>query len=386
METCDVLIVGGGPAGSTCAWQLRKQGFDVMVMDKALFPRDKVCAGWITPAVVRALQLDTFAYARENILQRISSFRTGIIQGGELETHYPTPVSYGIRRSEFDSYLLRRSGARLKLGQALESMQRNGKNWLVNGTISTPMIVGAGGHFCPVARLLGAKVGNGELSVLAKEIEFEMTPEQQQACLVNSDTPELYFCPDLKGYGWCFRKGDFLNIGLGREGSGALPDQLNDFLDFLRERGRIPDNIPEKYHGHAYLLYGHSNRKLIDDGVLLIGDSAGLAYPESGEGIRPAIESGLMAAASIAEAKNNYECMQLGSYPRRLRERFGSAAYSGNGRESSVNGGLGFLRKMVAEFLLGNRWFTRNVLLDRWFLHADLAEMNIRSASRSTVA
>ena len=58
MESCDVLIVGGGPAGSTCAWQLRQAGLDVLVMDKQTFPRDKVCAGWITPAVVESLELD----------------------------------------------------------------------------------------------------------------------------------------------------------------------------------------------------------------------------------------------------------------------------------------------------------------------------------------
>jgi flavin-dependent dehydrogenase len=59
MESCDALIIGGGPAGSSCAKQLRQHGMDVVVMDKAVFPRDKVCAGWITPAVVDALQLDT---------------------------------------------------------------------------------------------------------------------------------------------------------------------------------------------------------------------------------------------------------------------------------------------------------------------------------------
>ena len=50
--TCDALIVGGGPAGSSCARQLRRAGLDVLIMDKQEFPRDKVCAGWITPAVV----------------------------------------------------------------------------------------------------------------------------------------------------------------------------------------------------------------------------------------------------------------------------------------------------------------------------------------------
>src|SRR5476649_2706380 len=170
----------------------------VTVLDKALFPRNKVCAGWITPAVVQALQLDTEAYARERVLQPITAFRTGLIDGGEVETRYQGTVSFGIRRCEFDDYLLQRSGARMRLGQTLKSLEKRGSHWLVNDVITTPLIIGAGGHFCPVARLLGAKLGATEPAVAAKEIEFEMDPEQVADCRVLADTPELYFCRDLR--------------------------------------------------------------------------------------------------------------------------------------------------------------------------------------------
>ena len=338
----------------------------VMVLDKALFPRDKVCAGWITPAVVQALQLDVEAYASERVLQPITAFRTGLIRGRYLETRYPATVSFGIRRCEFDHFLLQRSGARTQLGQALTSVEKRGSQWTVNGAITTPLLIGAGGHFCPVARLLGAKLGASERAVTAKEIEFEMNPEQVADCRVRADTPELYFCRDLKGYGWCFRKGDYLNIGLGREGNQGLSEQLGDFCDFLRQRGRIPSNIPDRFHGHAYLLYGHSRRKLLDDGVLLVGDAAGLAYAESGEGIRPAVESGLIAAAAVVAAGGDYRRQTLQAYPNRLRARFGP--------EAGPAGDMvpGFLRNVLAGALLGSRWFTRRVVLDRWFLHAHL--------------
>ena len=62
MLTTDVIIVGGGPAGSTCAWKLRDAGLDVVVVDKAAFPRDKVCAGWLTRQVVSELELDPGDY------------------------------------------------------------------------------------------------------------------------------------------------------------------------------------------------------------------------------------------------------------------------------------------------------------------------------------
>ena len=361
MESCDALIVGGGPAGSSCAWQLRRHGMDVIVMDKAMFPRDKVCAGWITPAVAKTLQLDIEAYARQHVLQPISAFRTGLIDGKDMETRYPGTVSYGIRRSELDDYLLRRSGARLQLGQALASLRRDGKQWIVNDAISTPLVIGAGGHFCPVARFMGAKLGADEPAIAAKEIEFPMTQAQGDACQVRADTPEFYFCRDLKGYGWCLRKGDYLNIGLGREDNRRLSEHLKYFCDFLKQRGRIPQDIPDGFHGHAYLLYGHTVRKRTADGMLLVGDAAGLAYPQSGEGIRPAVESGLMAAASILEARGDYSSEKLLAYNTRLAACFGAAPGSA---------APAFLRNLLAGVLLGNKWFTRHVLLDRWFLHS----------------
>ena len=70
MDRCDVLIVGGGPAGSTCARALRQAGLDVVVMDKAVFPRDKTCAGWITPAVIDLLALDIEDYRRQHAFQQ----------------------------------------------------------------------------------------------------------------------------------------------------------------------------------------------------------------------------------------------------------------------------------------------------------------------------
>ncbi len=371
MQTCDALIVGGGPAGSSCAWKLRQRGLDVLVLDKAHFPRDKVCAGWITPCVVQALELDAEDYARGRVLQPIAAFRTGLIHGRDVETRYQETVSFGIRRREFDHYLLERSGARLRLGQALASLEKRGTQWLINGAITTPLVIGAGGHFCPVARHLGANLGAGEPIVAAKEIEFEMNAQQLAECRVRADTPELYFCPDLKGYGWCFRKGGYLNIGLGREGGQGLADALGDFCGFLAQCGRIPRNIPDRFHGHAYLMYGHGVRKLVDDGVLLIGDAAGLAYPESGEGIRPAIESGLMAAATVLESAGDYSARCLQAYAGRLRARFGPES------EPAHTVGAGFVRNMLAGVLLGNRWFTRHVVLDRWFLHAHQPKLQL---------
>jgi geranylgeranyl reductase family protein len=368
VDNCDVLIVGGGPAGSTCARVLKRAGLDVVVMDKSVFPRDKVCAGWITPQVVTELELDTEDYQRGRVFQPIDSFITGMGERATAEVDYGKVVSYGIRRCEFDHYLLERSGARLRLGEVWKSMERQADGrWLVNGAISAALVIGAGGHFCPVVRFLGAHLGKEERVIAAQEIEFEMNEAQASQCAVSGERPELYFCEDLKGYGWCFRKGNYLNVGLGREGNHRLAEQVQTFARALAAQGRIPADLPGKFKGHAYLLYAHGARPVIGDGVLIIGDAAGLAYTQSGEGIRPAIESGLMAAANILAAGGDYRRERLARYETDLRARFGE-----RGEAPALSILPARVRLALARALMQTQWFARNVVLDRWFLHAQL--------------
>jgi flavin-dependent dehydrogenase len=373
MDACDVLIVGGGPAGSACAWGLGNSGLDVRILDKQRFPRDKVCGGWITPAVLNELGIDPAEYARGRLLQPITGFRTGSIAhkdagGPAIETDYNRTVSYGIRRREFDEYLLRRSGARLLEGVTLASLQRADGGWIVNEQIRTRLVVGAGGHFCPVAKLTRAKRAR-ENAVVAQEAEFEMDERQRAGCRIRPEIPELYFCADIKGYGWCFRKQNFLNIGLGRMDQHRLSEHVAAFVRFLQAAGRITFDVPAALLGHAYLLYGVSERQPVDDGMLLIGDAAGLAYKQSGEGIRPAIESGLLAAQAILAAEGNYSGAALQRYEALLQKRFGTsgqdwASKAGQLLPSAWMGAVG-------RRLLGARWFVRDVVIDRWFLHAN---------------
>jgi len=364
VDTCDVVIVGGGPAGSTCAWKLRKAALDVVIVDKAMFPRDKVCAGWITPQVLEDLQIDPNDYCKGRTFQPITGFRVGVIGEDHIvEASYAHAVSFGIRRCEFDDYLLRRSRARLVLGRSISAVRRESSQWIVNETVTAPMLVGAGGHFCPVARMLNGASDHAPL-VAAQEAELAIDP---YACNVTAETPELYFSRDLAGYGWCFRKGDYINIGLGRLDHHGLPSAITEFVDFLKTRRRIPADASKwRWRGHAYLLSGTSSRRVFDDAVILSGDAAGLAYPQSGEGIRPAIESGLLAASTIVKANGCYTRDRLEPYARQLRQRFGEGSLA-HLLSRIVPRGIPIA---LALRLLEKSWFVRRVVLDRWFLHA----------------
>ena len=363
MDTCDVIIVGGGPAGSTCAGKLRKAGLDVLLLDKQAFPRDKPCAGWITPKVLAALAIDSDEYCQGRVLQAINSFRTGLMHGPEVVTRYGTTVSYGIRRYEFDHFLLQRSAVRQLLGEPVSALERQDGGWFVNGHIRARLVVGAGGHFCPVARLLGAKIGREEV-IVAQATEFAMNRDQERLCPLPADTPSLFFCRDLKGYGCLFRKGRFLNVGLGRMDRKHLGHHTRDFCKFLVQRGDLPAGAAGTFHGHAYLLYSRQGgRRSVSDGALLIGDAAGLSYPQSGEGILPAIESALMAADTILAANGDYRRDNLEPYAAGLAARFGGSSEFPSSELASA------LLRCIGTRLLSSRWFARHVVLDRWFLH-----------------
>jgi len=380
VDRADVLIVGGGPAGSSCAWGLRTSGLDAVVLDRAEFPRDKICAGWVTPPVFAALGVDPADYGRGGrTIQPVHGFRVSRLGDRVVDVDYGEVVSYGIRRCELDGYLLERTGARLRLGEPLRTFRREGDGWVVNDALRAGALVGAGGHFCPVAReLTGAAAAERRVLVRAQEVEFPMTPEQAAACPVRPELPELMFTRDLKGYGWVVRKGDWLNVGLGRQDPERFPEAVRRFVDELVAAGRVPADMPRKLEGHAYLLHASAPRPLTADGALLLGDAAGLAYDPSGEGIRPAVESGLLAAEVLRASGGRADPAARRRYEEAVQARFGP-------RRGRPRRGLTDLlparwRGPISGRILAQPTFARRIVLDRWFLHRQTPTLEVASA------
>ena len=358
MVRCDALVVGGGPAGSTCARYLRLAGWNVVVVDRARFPRDKVCAGWLTPGVFTVLDLEPAEYRGSGrTLEEITAFRTSVIGRPSIETAYPHAVSYSARRCEFDEFLLRRSGATVVEGTQVQGVRREGGMWRVDDHFEAPVLIGAGGNFCPVARSL-RPTPSTVTPVVAKETEFRW--ERPSSSSLRA--PALFFCQDLNGYGWCVPKGDYVNVGIGRRDSQGFLSHVNAFIAFLEREGIVSGVANARWCGHAYLASGVGTNPVTGPGVMLVGDAAGLAYPESGEGIKPAVESGRLAAETLIAAGGRHDIDDLQPYAEALRARHPAVA----ARSAAVGAVSAVLGRMV----LRSPTLTRKLVLNRWFLRA----------------
>lgn len=355
MIRSDAIVVGGGPAGSTCARTLSRAGWKVVVIDRARFPRDKVCAGWVTPGAFAALELEPDAYRQAGlVLQEIRGFRTGVMGRPLLDTDYQRVVSYAVRRCEFDTHLLHRSGARVIDGMPVGTLERTRTGWTVNGSISAPVLIGAGGHFCPVARFVQGG-SDAQQPVVAQEAEARYDGD----FAIAGEKPELFFCRDLQGYAWCVRKDRYLNVGIGRRSPAEFLRHVREFAAFLQGELRLRLNAL-KWRGHAYFARGVGPRPIVADGILIVGDAAGLAYPESGEGICPAIESGRTAAETLIAADGKHDVGSLAPYVELLRRQHPPARPYPAPLQSAA--------AAIGRVLLGSPAFTRQVLLNRWFL------------------
>ncbi|MGH7300192.1 MAG: NAD(P)/FAD-dependent oxidoreductase, partial [Candidatus Rokuibacteriota bacterium] len=323
----DVIVVGGGPGGSTAAWRLGLAGLRPLVLDAAVFPRVKICAGWVTPEALFDLEVDPDKYPLT-----IQPFDACVLafDGARHETGWARPTSYGIIRREFDHYLLERAaaaGADVRGGIRVSAVTESPDRVSVetdHGLFEAAALIGAGGHRCPVARALG-EVSEREEVVVAQESETRLPPEWALRLEPFLRAPELYVEPDLRGYGWYFPKRDFINIGVGctQGGDGSLPRRRDALIASLRASGRLPDGMPiEPFKGHAYVVRRQAPRRLSGARFCLVGDAAGLARDMSGEGIGPAIRSGWLAAEAVTALLRHRT--PLDGYARRIVARYGS--------------------------------------------------------------
>ncbi len=288
----DIIIVGGGPAGSSCAWRLCQEGFDPLVLDKEDFPRHKLCAGWVTKKAMRQLKLKPSEYPH--------SFLTyPAIHAHFKGLHAKIPgKQHSIRRYEFDDYLLGRSGAGVQ-SHTVKKIIRDGDYFVIDDTYRCRYLVGAGGMRCPVYRELFRKANPRSKILQTVTMEQEFPHDWS-----NGECHLWFFDNGLPGYAWYVPKANgYLNIGVGGMAAGlaARKDNIQRHWKYFTEKLARKGFVSHDYKpaGFSYYVRGGVERVQIGN-AFIAGDSAGLATRDMCEGIGPAIESGLRAAEAIA--------------------------------------------------------------------------------------
>ncbi len=301
MIRTDVIIVGGGPAGASCAWALRRHGVACVVLEREPFPRVKLCAGWITPDVFRDLALDPSDYPHG--LTRLEGLFLSL-RG--LKLRLPSR-QMAIRRVEFDDFLLRRADVPVYTHHVREISQRDGE-YVVDARFFGRYLVGAGGTHCPVARTFfeDANPRLRESLIVTQEEEFPYEVADDAGTGLRAHACHLWFFENgLPGYAWYVPKvGGYVNVGVGGNARAlkARGDRIqrhwDRLLSHLEDLNLVRDHAYAP-KGHAYYLR-RPMRQVQVGHAFVVGDAAGLATADMGEGIAPAIRSGLLVADAIA--------------------------------------------------------------------------------------
>jgi menaquinone-9 beta-reductase len=330
MRSCEVLIVGGGPAGSSAAAELRRAGADVLILDRETFPRMKLCAGWITPEVVRELGMDIASYPH-----RLLTFPRLRVHVGRL--HVPVAcVQHSIRRFEFDAWLLERSGAPLEQHN-VRHIVADQDGYVIDDAYRCRYLIGAGGTRCPVYRELFRELNPRASELQIVTLEHEIRYDWQDA-----DCHLWFFEQGLPGYSWYVPKEHgFLNVGI-----GGIAERMKKSGQDIRahwahlaatlERGLAPGAQYDP-SGYSYYLRGRVD-VVRRDNAFITGDAAGLATRDLGEGIGPAIRSGLRAARAILGGEryhlDDVTGLSVGSIARSMLGRLAGGARTGRPRRS----------------------------------------------------
>lgn len=292
MIRTDVIIVGGGPAGAACAWRLKQDNVNCLILDQYPFPRFKPCAGWINPHVLKDLAFDPEDYPHG--LTTFDALRMSVLGVKfTLRTR-----QHAIRRFEFDHWLLNRSGAPVET-HTVKTITREKDGYTIDGEFFGKYLVGAGGTYCPVYRTFfkASSPKRREALVAAQEEEFSYAHASE-------DCQMWFFENHLPGYAWYVPKANgYVNVGVGgkademNHNGGSLKSHWNNLVEKLDQLGLVRNHA---YQPSAHTYYLRQRLPEIrQENAFIVGDAAGLATLDMGEGISPSIKSGLLAAESI---------------------------------------------------------------------------------------
>jgi geranylgeranyl reductase family protein len=364
-ESADVIVVGAGPAGSSVAYHLATAGLDVLLLEKAHFPREKVCGDGLTPRAVKALMAMGVSVAESDGWLRNKGLRI-IGGGGRIELAWPELSSFpgfgAVRtRTDFDEILARhaeKAGVRLLENVTVTGAATDERTGRVTGVTALqaggPTVEGAGRAAAKTdaaERAFGARLvvaADGNSSRLSVSMGLHKRSDRPLGVAVRTYYTSPRHADDyleawldlwdgrqlLPGYGWIFGMGDGTsNVGLGLLNTSEAFGHI-DYRALLRrwlaampaEWGLVEENRTQPVRGAA-LPMGFNRTPHYTNGLVLVGDAGGMVNPFNGEGIAYALESGEIAARSIVQAlgrptaAGTERVMQ--GYPAALKDAYG---------------------------------------------------------------
>jgi geranylgeranyl reductase family protein len=333
LETADVLVVGAGPAGAAAAISLAEAGRRVVMVDKATFPRDKICGDGLTTGALR--WLDRLGVQPQAVASWTEVADVHVVSPSGWGATFPLPRGRGqyaavARRIDLDAAIVDRARATgatvVEATEVVGASQTEDRVTLTLRTdgaehvISAPYVIAADGMWSPLRKLLGTATPGylGEWHAFRQY--FTGTGPQARELWV-------WFEPDLlPGYVWSFPLPDGgANVGFGiQRGAKVATKEMKALWPDLLARPHIarvlgPDAVPEARH-QAWPIPARVDQVTLSQGrVLWVGDAAAATDPLTGEGIGQALQSGVMAAEAIVAGGPHRAATVRAAYERSVR-------------------------------------------------------------------